>query len=103
MPDLLTFLKTECRGKDRAVKVRNLALTFRLDQRELRDQLRQLNLSGEPIVSSPWGIYIATEPQDIDQYWHNLNSRVLKLLERMRAISKTKTREFIGKQMELFG
>jgi hypothetical protein len=51
MSDLLTFLKTECRGKDRAVKVRNLALTFRLDQRELRDQLRQLNLSGEPIVS----------------------------------------------------
>ena len=103
MPDLLTFLKTECRGKERAVKVRNLALTFRVDQRELRDQLRQLNLSGEPIVSGPAGIYMATEPQDIDQYWHNLNSRVLKLLERMRAISKTKTREFIGKQLELFG
>jgi len=103
MPDLLTFLKTECRGKDRAVKVRNLAFMFHVTQRELRDQLRQLNLSGEPIVSGPGGIYIATEPQDIDRYWHNLNSRVLKLLERMRAISKTKTREFIGKQMELFG
>ena len=103
MPDLLTFLKTECRGKDRAVKVRNLALTFRVDQRELRDQLRKLNLSGEPIVSGQDGIYIATEPQDIDQYWHNLNSRVMKLLERMRAISKTRTREFMAKQMELFG
>lgn len=102
MADLLTYLKTECRGKDHALKVRNLALAFNVDPRELRDQLRELNLSGEPIVSCSEGIYIATGPQDIDRYWANLNSRVLKLLERMRAVSKIRTKEFLDKQMELF-
>lgn len=44
-----------------------------------------------------------TEPEDLDRYMANLGSRVTKILERMRDVNRIKAKEFIGKQMEMFG
>ena len=103
--NLLSFLKDNCRGKDRAAKVRDLAWQFKCSEREIRDELRRLNLDGEPVftlVSPPYGAYYGDRQEDTERYWHTLNSRVLATLERMRAVSKIRTKEMLKGQLEMF-
>lgn len=102
---LLNHLKQYCQGKARARTVRDLAIHFRVTDREIRAMLLGLNLAGYPVATSchpPMGVYWATEQANLDEYWMNLNSRVLKLLARMRAVNKIKTKEFVQRQLELF-
>jgi len=102
---LLEFLKSNCRGRDRAWPIDMLAGYFHADEREVRECLRRLNLEGQPVVTltrKPYGAYFTSSQDDLDAYWRSLNSRVLKTLERMRAVNKIKTKEFVRDQMELF-
>lgn len=110
MPDtkinLLYFLKKHHQGRDRAITIKqimNELRVLRLTDPDIRFALRQLNLEGYPIVTCSQGVYWATEPADLDRYMANLSSRATKIFERMRAIDRTKAKEFIGKQLEMFG
>jgi hypothetical protein len=99
---LLNHLKANCRGRDQAWPVRMLAGFLHADDREIREALRQLNLEGQPVVtltSKPYGAYYATEQGQIDAYWLSLNSRVLTLLDRMRAVNRMRIDK---KQGEMF-
>lgn len=100
------YLKKHHKGKDRAITIREIMRelwNLRATDSDIRFALRQLNLEGYPIVTCSSGVYWATEPADLDRYMANLSSRATKIFERMRAIDKTKAKEFIGKQMEMFG
>jgi len=112
MPDikyhLLHFIRQYHKGKDKAITIRQIIDKLRLwdfksTDPDIRLALRQLNLKGHPIVTCKSGVYWATEPADLDAYMANLSSRATKIFERMRAIDRVKAREFMGKQMEMFG
>jgi hypothetical protein len=102
--NLLAYLKQNCRRKS-PEKVRDLAWRFNVSERKIRATLAEFNEGGYPVATAttpPMGVYWAGEASDLDEYWSNLNSRALKILGRMRAVNKAKTREFIKRQGELF-
>ena len=95
-------------GKGNAITIRDLAvelLPIRANDREIRQALRDLNLENIPILTSvhpPYGVYYAASPAEVDEYLANLGARMKATLDRMRAVDKMKTREFLKGQMELF-
>ena len=104
--NLLYYLKNHHQGKDKAITIRQILREGwdpHVTDPDIRVALRQLNLEGYPIVTCSQGVYWATEPADLDRYMANLSSRATKIFERMRAIDRTKAKEFIGRQLEMFG
>lgn len=110
MPDikyhLLHYLQKYHQGKDKAIIIKQIIgelWDLHATDPDIRLALRQLNLEGYPIVTCSSGVYWATEPADLDAYMANLSSRATKIFERMRAIDRTKAKEFMRGQMNLFG
>jgi hypothetical protein len=104
--DLRLLIQFNHKGKDRAVIIRDLAEQFKISEREIRDCLRILNLKGYPIMTSchlPYGVYWANNEKEIEDYLANLKSRATSIFQRMAAIDKIKTRDFLAGQMKLFG
>lgn len=104
--NLLRFIRAHHRGRERAIPIRHIMRELwdlHATDPDIRLALRQLNLEGYPICTCSAGVYWATDPSDLDCYMANLSSRATKIFERMRAIDKTKTKEFLKGQMELFG
>lgn len=105
---LKSILESNHRGRDQAIKIRNMISLYRLEMsdRQIRDVIRELNMEGYPILSTvepPFGLYWASSETEIEEYLCNLGSRAQAIHQRMAALSKIKAREFLKGQLELFG
>ncbi len=103
------LLKKHHLGKERAITIRDLAvelLPIRTNDREIRQAIRDLNMEGVPILTSvhpTYGSYYGASSEEVTEYLANLGARARAIHERMGAVDKIKTREFLKGQMELFG
>jgi hypothetical protein len=109
MPNLnlqiFCYLKKHHAGQAKAITVKNLTNVFRelrVSDREIRQVLRELDMKGEPILTSirePFGVFYAVTQAEIETYRANLISRLTALKERIQAIEKMRIEP---EQFEMF-
>ncbi len=94
------------RGKDRAVRVRDLALLAGMDERKLRDVVKNLvEVHAKPIGSSvrpPMGYFVITSEEEREEVRRQYYSRALKLFKRIRAVDRSAWVAGVVDQLELF-
>ncbi len=105
---LLNLIKTEHRGKARAITVDQLAtktLFESVGERRIRAMIRDLNFEGHPILTTvhpPYGVFFAESQDEVSEYLSNLSARMKAILERMKAVDRMRAKEFLRGQLELF-
>ena len=109
---ILSLVRARHSGRENAITVRDIENEFlhlfleAPREREIRRIIRELNFEGHPILTSvhaPYGVYYAETQGEIEEYLCNLGSRMRAILERMKAIDRIKTQNFLKGQLELFG
>ena len=113
MPDLKENIRRHLMmnhfGKERAITIRDLTvelMPIRSNDREIRQAIRDLNMEGVPVLTTtrfPFGVYYGASSEEVGEYLANLGARMRAILDRMKAVDKIKTKEFLKGQMELFG
>lgn len=101
---IINELKTNRRGKERAIHFRRLAIDFELNERELRDIIAHLITDYQlPIGSGQEGYYWISNDDEFAQASNELLCRIRKLSRRHKGLrlGHMKSKQVIIKQLQL--
>lgn len=76
-----------------------------VDDREVRELISQLVKEGHLICavsSDPMGYFVPQNLAEVEAYEKTLQARALKILARLKHISRERAREFLQEQMKFF-
>jgi hypothetical protein len=101
---ILWLLKTVCSGRGSASKSGELTGMTGIDDREVREIIRELRREGHPIGSGPRGFWWINEPEEHRQFLDSLKGRAFDILRTVSIQAHIPAAELAGQlKIELEG
>ena len=86
--DITEYLKDYHLSENKAIKGRELCVSFNLTDKQLRNVVSGLRQEGNPICSSSYGYWYSTDPEDIEKTIHRLEAQVANMNISIRGLEK---------------
>jgi len=95
----------EHRGRNNPITSMTLGRMVGVDDREVRELIGQIIREGYficAVSSDPMGYFVPENLGEVEAYEKTLQARALKLLARLKHISRERARKFLQEQMRIF-
>ena len=93
------------RGRNNPITSTGLGRMLGVDDREVRELIGRLIREGHLICavsSDPMGYFVPENLGEVEAYEKTLQARALKILARLKHISRERANEFLQEQMKIF-